>query len=68
MTFWQILICYAAFIFIDGSMLYFLWGIVAKYIPISPIGYFEALLVMLLYFIIKMRKTVTFKDGIRIGN
>lgn len=68
MTFWQILISYAAFIFIDGSMLYFLWGIVAKHTPISPIGYFEALLIMLLWFIIKMRKTVTFRDGIRIGN
>ena len=62
----EILIGYILFWLLDGTMFYFLWNILCDYLPIEHLGYWTALFVMLLYKLIRMRKTVTFKDGVKI--
>lgn len=63
----EIIIGYVLFLLFDGTMFYFLWNTLCDYLSIEHIGYWTALLVMLLYKLIRMRKTVTFKDGYKIS-
>lgn len=63
----EIIIGYVLFLLFDGTMFYFLWNTLCDYLPVEHMGYWTSLLVMLLYKLIRIRKTVTFKDGCKIS-
>lgn len=67
MTTLQILFVYAMFLFVDSAALYFLWNTACGYFHVEHMGFWPAVFIMLQYRIITMHKSVSFKNGVNVG-